>query len=67
MKDQYVQTANNTFDGVYQALLAVLNEVGKDVDAAIFIGYFIFKLSQSKTFTRDLLLGSAPIPKSRGD
>lgn len=37
-----------------------------DVEASLFIGTFAFMLSTSKTFTRDLLLGSASIPKSQG-
>ncbi|KAL8293241.1 hypothetical protein RQP46_000935 [Phenoliferia psychrophenolica] len=65
LREQYVHSAKKTLDGVYEALCAVLEDVAPEPTPSLFFGHFIFMLSRSKTFARDLLLGSAPVPRSQ--
>ncbi|CEQ39931.1 SPOSA6832_01483, partial [Sporobolomyces salmonicolor] len=57
---QSVESAMRTLDGVAEAMDEVLFDARDDVDGSLFIGNFAFLLSASKTFTRDLLLGTPP-------
>ncbi|BGP37947.1 hypothetical protein JCM10449v2_001874 [Rhodotorula kratochvilovae] len=59
LRAEYGGAAGETLAGVADALEGVLTDVADDVDGALFVGNFAFLLSSSRTFTRDLLLGSA--------
>ncbi|TNY19813.1 Vps51/Vps67 domain-containing protein [Rhodotorula diobovata] len=55
----YVEAAGEALDGVADALEGVVADVAQDIDGALFVGNFVFLLSSSRTFVRDLLLGAA--------
>ncbi|GAA5996272.1 uncharacterized protein JCM10292_007502 [Rhodotorula paludigena] len=58
LRREYFEAARETLGKVADALEGVLNEVASDVDNSLFVGNFVFLLSASRPFTRDLLLGS---------
>ncbi|GAA5845764.1 hypothetical protein JCM9279_006102 [Rhodotorula babjevae] len=55
----YVEAAGEALGAVADALEGVVSDVAQDVDGALFVGNFVFLLSSSRTFVRDLLLGAA--------
>ncbi|KAM0753713.1 hypothetical protein T439DRAFT_322606 [Meredithblackwellia eburnea MCA 4105] len=65
LRQPYIHSAKDTLDRVHAALAAVLQSKADDVTASLFLGNFFFMLSRSKSFARDLLLGSARVAKSQ--
>ncbi|GAA5931170.1 hypothetical protein JCM3775_004953 [Rhodotorula graminis] len=55
----YVAAAGEALDALADALEVVVRDVAQDVDDALFVGNFVFLVSSSRTFVRDLLLGAA--------
>ncbi|GAA5894110.1 hypothetical protein JCM8208_002350 [Rhodotorula glutinis] len=55
----YVAAAGEALDAVADAVEVVVSDVAQDVDGALFVGNFVFLVSSSRTFVRDLLLGAA--------